>query len=216
MLLIKFGSEISPMNLQQQSPLHLAAMYGAKCLFDVLVAAAANPMETDGTGKTAIELAEICGWNPTSTQPTSTSRSNKSDKKDPVSNKTPLSNSIATSSTSTTTSSTTSTTAIITHPLCLEHHTCPPSVINTTPMRAPPENLHRLRVLIDEKNGVLQSQPMKPLLQWYNTSSKATLSDVLRVHEWSYVRMLQAKCTALRSANTEDEEDEDVELDSLD
>ena len=39
-------------------------------------------------------------------------------------------------------------TAVLTHPMCVRHYTCPPS--STTSPQAPPENIRRLTVLLDE------------------------------------------------------------------
>ena len=41
-----------------------------------------------------------------------------------------------------------SVTAVLTHPMCVRHFTCPPS--STTSPSAPPENIRRLTVLLDE------------------------------------------------------------------
>ena len=39
-------------------------------------------------------------------------------------------------------------TAVLTHPMCVRHFTCPPSM--TTNPSAPPENIRRLSVLLDK------------------------------------------------------------------
>ncbi len=86
-------------------------------------------------------------------------------------------------------------TAIVYGPICFEHYTCPPAETRTN--SAPPENLHRLHVLIDEKDGILKSKPLKQHTNWYVQSTPCPLADVLRVHEWSYVRRVQAKCSGI-------------------
>lgn len=93
-------------------------------------------------------------------------------------------------------------TGIVTDHVCLEHHTCLPSEASTT--SAPPENYHRLKVLIDSTNGVLQSSDISCNLQYITECKSAAISDVLRVHEWSYIRKVQAKCESL-DANPYDE-----------
>lgn len=81
-------------------------------------------------------------------------------------------------------------TAIITHPLCRMHHTCPPDEVED--MYAPPENIKRLSVLLDEKIGILRLRDMARCLRWVDRCRPAPMADVLRVHEWSYVRRIQA------------------------
>jgi hypothetical protein len=78
-------------------------------------------------------------------------------------------------------------TAIITDGTFLKHHTCDP-IESATP-NAPPENTHRLVVLCDESNGILRSSDVDAV--WEESCPKASLADVLRVHEWSYVRKIQ-------------------------
>ena len=84
------------------------------------------------------------------------------------------------------------TTAVLTHPYCRMHYTCPPS--STEELSAPPENFRRLSVVIDEQHGALRSSDLEPNLMFIEECRKAVLSDVLRVHEWTYVRRLQALC----------------------
>jgi hypothetical protein len=38
---------------------------------------------------------------------------------------------------------------------------------------------------------------MEPHLTWINECRQAALTDVLRVHEWPWIRQLQAKCETL-------------------
>ena len=87
------------------------------------------------------------------------------------------------------------TTAIVTHPMCRRHYTCPPS--ETESDSAPPENIKRLAVIIDETNGVLRGSDLGPRLKWVEEARPATISDVLRVHEWSYIRNIQSKCESI-------------------
>lgn len=50
--------------------------------------------------------------------------------------------------------------------------------------------------------GILHSVEFRGL-QWVSASQRATMSDVLRVHEWTYVSLLQkasAACTDTRFA----------------
>lgn len=102
-----------------------------------------------------------------------------------------------------------SNTVLVTCNHCVEHHTCPPSQLRTP--SAPPENVHRLRVLIDEKNGVLRASDISRSVKWIDSTSLAPISDVLRVHEWMYARKVQERCSQIGI----DPEQEDG-LDSLD
>lgn len=85
-------------------------------------------------------------------------------------------------------------TAIVSSEVCFEHHTCPPSELESNP---PPENVHRLQVLIDPDDGILHSSQINHHLQWNLNCTKAEISDVLRVHEWSYVKKVKALCEGL-------------------
>lgn len=82
--------------------------------------------------------------------------------------------------------------AIITDSTCLEHHTCLPNEVDSP--SAPPENIHRIEVLVDKQSGILYSSDIASNLVHLSESKSASISDVLRVHEWLYVRRLQDKC----------------------
>jgi hypothetical protein len=60
-------------------------------------------------------------------------------------------------------------------------------IFKKSPSQAPPENIRRLEVLLDSKNGLLRSKEIQPYILWKEKSSRAPISDILRVHEWSYV-----------------------------
>lgn len=86
-------------------------------------------------------------------------------------------------------------TAILSHPYCRLHYTCPPSAIEES--NAPPENVKRLAVLLDDDNGVLRGTDIESNVTFVEKCRPAAISDVLRVHEWSYVRKLQATCEGI-------------------
>lgn len=96
-------------------------------------------------------------------------------------------------------------TAIVAHEFCSVHFTCPPSIVHTN--KAPPENMRRLQLLVDQRMGALRSTDLSNKLLWIPQKDvkPAALSDVLRVHEWSYIRHLQAQCEAIESFDPEDE-----------
>lgn len=87
------------------------------------------------------------------------------------------------------------TTAILSHPLCRMHYTCPPS--ETESPSAPPENIKRLHVIIDERVGCLRGSDLASRVKFVDNCKSATMGDVLRVHEWGYVRRVQATCEAV-------------------
>jgi len=93
-------------------------------------------------------------------------------------------------------------TAIISNPLSMRHHSCPPSTV--TLQTAPPENTRRIEVLVDDQMGVLGSSDLKSNLTYVKESKLAVISDILRVHEWSYVRKVQEFCASIESSDPED------------
>ena len=105
-------------------------------------------------------------------------------------------------------------TAILTDATFLQHHTCDPGEASTS-IHAPPENIHRLTVLVDALNGVLRSEDLAEGLDFVDSTPKASLADVLRVHDWSYVRKIEAACEALES-RSEGADEEEEELGRLD
>jgi acetoin utilization deacetylase AcuC-like enzyme len=62
----------------------------------------------------------------------------------------------------------------------------------------PPENAKRLHVIIDNKDGVLKGTDLANRLVWNEECRMAAMSDVLRVHEWSYIRRIQGHCEQIR------------------
>ena len=108
---------------------------------------------------------------------------------------------------------------------CLEHRTAPEPRPRSAP-EPPPENVGRLRVLTDRVDGLLcgsgfveseeeegeeKAKKAKsgkttsptlaaashPPLAVARSARRASAADVLRVHDWSYVRALQAACSSI-------------------
>lgn len=80
-------------------------------------------------------------------------------------------------------------TLIVAPPQCEKHLTCPdPLPRGVCP---PPENVERLRVLVEPGRGILRSDRLAQLLAWELNVPPAPMSDILRVHDWNYVRKLQ-------------------------
>ena len=78
---------------------------------------------------------------------------------------------------------------------CLAHRTAP-EPITRAGAEPPPENVGRLTVLTSLRTGVLRGPPFSSLA-WHTAPRRASAPDVLRVHEWSYVRRLQAACAGI-------------------
>eukprot|EP00775_Hariotina_reticulata_P004555 gene4555-4807_t len=81
-------------------------------------------------------------------------------------------------------------TLIVAPPECGLHRTCPDPLPRGCP--PPPENVERLRVLVTPGRGILHSRGFQGRLAWEERVQPAPIGDVLRVHDWSYVRKLQA------------------------
>ncbi|KAH8583112.1 histone deacetylase [Cryptosporidium sp. chipmunk genotype I] len=87
-------------------------------------------------------------------------------------------------------------TRIFTHGCCIDHISLPEPM--DMPVRRSklvnkiPENPTRMEVLVKPNVGILRSNEFS-LLQWTESCKPAILSDILRVHDWAYVRLLQHK-----------------------
>ncbi|GKY96269.1 hypothetical protein MPSEU_000586400 [Mayamaea pseudoterrestris] len=78
-------------------------------------------------------------------------------------------------------------TLLFSHELCLLHRSCPP--IHRDSPEPPPENVRRLQVLLDPDTGILRSGDFSEML-WQGQARRAAISDVLKVHEYSYVETI--------------------------
>ncbi|KAJ1425159.1 hypothetical protein B484DRAFT_349729, partial [Ochromonadaceae sp. CCMP2298] len=174
------------------SPLHMAGAYGCVRVWRLLMERAVEGESgsggalphlslMDALGRTPLQLAQECGYcvgeDPALLQPAA-----------------PLLQALRVGAK----------TAIVTNPLCSQHFTCPPSQADS-PAHAPPENTKRLQVLLHETEGSLMGGDLAHALHWVRDARPAVLADVLRVHEWSYVRRVQGKCASIASADPEDE-----------
>lgn len=82
-------------------------------------------------------------------------------------------------------------TLILTHAQCAQHHTCVP--INRGLGYIPPENASRLEVLLSPVFGTLRSEEIAASTKLIAFAPEAKMSDVLRVHEYEYVRRILSK-----------------------
>jgi acetoin utilization deacetylase AcuC-like enzyme/ankyrin repeat protein len=89
-------------------------------------------------------------------------------------------------------------TLVLAPPECLEHRTAPSLARGAD---VPPENVNRLSVLTRPGMGILRTREFAPssaaALDWDEAPHPAPLGDVLRVHDWAYVRGVQAACARL-------------------
>ena len=83
-------------------------------------------------------------------------------------------------------------TLIIAPPECLSHHTAPWPILRGE--SAPPENVNRLTVLTKPGVGILKTSDFSDSLRWDERPRRAPIGDILRVHNWAYVRKIQKVC----------------------
>ena len=167
--LLEMGAMPNSQTSYGATPLHVAASCASTKVWAALVKAGANTGVRDCWHRTPMELASLHGW--------------EADRAD---------ESLLQATVRLTDQNTMKyPTVVITHPYCRQHYTCPPS---ETGQDAPPENTRRLHVIIDEQDGCLKAADLLPKLRWMPDCRKAAMSDVLRVHEWSYIRRIQGHC----------------------
>lgn len=84
-------------------------------------------------------------------------------------------------------------TLLLAPPECLQHHTVAWPIIRGGP-DPPPENVNRLTVLTQPGVGILRTKDFEGAIRWDERPRRAALGDILRVHDWAYVRKIQAVC----------------------
>lgn len=72
---------------------------------------------------------------------------------------------------------------------CLLHRTAPEPITRDGP-DPPPENVNRLHVLTRPATGVLRASEFSGLAWEERGVPPVAMADLLRCHEWSYVRDL--------------------------
>lgn len=83
------------------------------------------------------------------------------------------------------------------HATCLQHYSCR-SITRSGP-EPPPENVKRLEVIYSSDTAVLKAGEFKAL-EWDGNPPRAAIADVLRVHDFTYVDMLQKLCASIPSS----------------
>lgn len=86
-------------------------------------------------------------------------------------------------------------TFLVCHELCSQHFTCGPIVRNPE-LDVPPENVKRLKVLLDQTNGILRCSEFDGC-KWEAEARRATMSDVLKIHEYTYIENIQRLCNLI-------------------
>ena len=158
------GIEVDALNTVGQTPLHIACMRGNWVVARLLLQAGADPNIADRRGFTPGQLAHKRGMaipidliNVLGGPPSSGTVAPPRDLiVDPD-----------------------GTTLMLSHELCVLHRSCPPIVRNAS-QEAPPENVRRLQVLIDQDTGILRCGEFGKCV-WEGESRRAAMVDVLKV-----------------------------------
>lgn len=88
-------------------------------------------------------------------------------------------------------------TLIICHELCSRHLTCPPITRNRRyNYEPPPENIRRLNVLLNNDVGILKCSEFESCA-WEGEARRASMADILKIHEYSYVEKISQICSEL-------------------
>ena len=84
---------------------------------------------------------------------------------------------------------------IIAPDACLLHHSCP-AIKRGCPFDVPPENVQRLTCIMNPVNGTLRAADFADV-SVDTTESPAQMADVLRCHEYNYIKKVQKICESL-------------------
>jgi len=85
---------------------------------------------------------------------------------------------------------------IIAPDACLLHHSCP-QITRGCSFDVPPENVQRLTCIMNPVNGTLRSSDFAESTMIDTTESPAQMVDVLRCHEYNYIKKVQKICDSL-------------------
>ena len=184
MLLNTPGIEVDATNNYGRSPLHIAASRGNWQVVSLLLSAGANPQLKDQRGLTAGLLALKKGM----------AIPNDLNASLGLSTIPPAIESIAMPTKRDLIIDPESSTFLICHELCSQHFTCPP--ISRDAMEPPPENVRRLSVLLDKETGILRSAEFEGA-KWEGEARRASMADVLKVHEYKYVEKISQLCAEI-------------------
>lgn len=156
-------------NKRALTPLGVAAYHGAARSAALLLTAAPDAAQTtDRHGSTPLQLAQRRGHAAVAALLASSAGSAAADSKADAQRPRTL---------------------IVAPPECELHLTCPDQLPRGS--MPPPENVERLRVLVTPGRGILRSTCFADSLGWELQVAPAPIGDVLRVHDWNYLRTLQ-------------------------
>jgi len=183
LLLATPGIEIDPPNNYGRTPLHIAAMYGNWQVARLLLQHGSNAHMLDRRGYTPGHLAQKRGivipndllsvLGPSAGHVSSVHSPSRDLIMDPDSK-----------------------TILLCHELCSRHMSCPPITREEGFSDPPPENIRRLRVLLNEEVGILRCGEFLGC-SWETEARRASMADVLKVHEYSYVEHISQLCSSL-------------------
>jgi ankyrin repeat protein len=145
LLLLSRSASLSAKNSTTGStPLHIAAAAGSAEVWTLLVEAGADLNCVDNFGKSPVDVVFEHGWGVSASDDPNACATAKPAEMSKVTCKFILPAKAALPHSS-------SLTAVVTNDICRRHFTCPPS--QTDSASAPPENINRLSVLLDEQKG---------------------------------------------------------------
>mmetsp|Transcript_14423 Transcript_14423/g.34535 ORF Transcript_14423/g.34535 Transcript_14423/m.34535 type:complete len:1050 (+) Transcript_14423:93-3242(+) len=184
MLLSTEGIEVDPPNNYGRTPLHVACFYGNWPVVRLLLQHGAATLALDKRGYTPGKIAHKRGMvipndltqalSPTGPPGSAMHSPTRDLIMDPDNN-----------------------TLLMCHELCSRHMSCPPIDRSGGPgSDPPPENIRRLRVLLNEEAGILRSAEFGRLT-WESEARRASIADVLKVHEYNYVEGISQACAQL-------------------
>ena len=76
----------------------------------------------------------------------------------------------------------------------------------------PPENVQRVKVLCNEDNGLLRASEFEDVVRFDESPPMANIVDVVRVHDFVYVRKLNQLCNEIKGPDTISELDPDTAI----
>ena len=183
LLLSMPGIEVDPPNNYGRTPLHIASMYGNWPVVRLLLQHGANAHMLDRRGYTPGQLSQKRGMViPNDLLPLLGHTAGL-----PSSIQTPARDLIIDPD---------SKTLILCHELCSRHMSCPPITREDGCSDPPPENIRRLYVLLNEDAGILRCEEFSGCT-WELEARRASMADVLKVHEYSYIETVSQLCASL-------------------
>eukprot|EP00956_Cyclotella_meneghiniana_P019953 scaffold34694_cov37-Cyclotella_meneghiniana.AAC.2 len=174
MLLSTEGIEVDSQNNYGRTPLHIAASRGNWNVARLLINAGADPTIIDKRGYTPGQVARKRGMViPNDLMILSEDSPTRDLIMDPDRS-----------------------TLILCHELCIQHQTCPPIVRgDVMASEPPPENVRRLKVLINSDDGILRCGEFSSC-KWNTNVRRAAMADILKVHEYTYIEKTSQLCAA--------------------